>query len=73
MLSHAQKNCTNIISQLQNSNTMYGLNLPVLVLLFQTPPHLSDPSSHGGQTNVQRTSNKGRTEVKQMLDEKARW
>jgi hypothetical protein len=27
--------------------------------------------SHGGQTNVQRTSDEGRTKVKQMLDEKA--
>jgi hypothetical protein len=52
---------------------MYGLNLPVLVLLFQAPLHLSDPSSHGGQTNIQRTLDKGRTEVKQILDEKAGW
>jgi hypothetical protein len=28
VLSHALKFCTNIILQLQNSNTMYGLNLP---------------------------------------------
>jgi hypothetical protein len=78
---------------------MYGLNLLILVLLFQAPLHLSNPSpvgwqrcknitslqlapsnsannkfeeysallgmtrdtqrSHGGQTNVQRTSDKG--------------
>jgi hypothetical protein len=52
---------------------MYGLNLLVLVLLFQAPPHLFDPSSHEGQTNIQQTFDKGRTKVKQMLDEKARW
>jgi hypothetical protein len=28
VLSHAPKFCTNIIPQLQNSNTMYGLNFP---------------------------------------------
>jgi hypothetical protein len=28
VLSHAPKFCTNIIPQLQNSNTMYGLHLP---------------------------------------------
>ncbi len=49
MLSHAPKFCTNIIPQLQNSNTMYGLNFPVLVLLFQAPPHLFDPSPVGWQ------------------------
>jgi hypothetical protein len=52
---------------------MYGLNFLVLLLLFQAPPHLFNPSLHGGQMNVQRTSNKGRTEVKQMLDEKVGW
>jgi len=49
VLSHAPKFCTNIILQLQNFNTMYGLNLPVLVLLFQAPPHSSDPSLVGWQ------------------------
>ncbi len=52
---------------------MYGLNLLVLVLFFQAPPHLLDPSSQGGQTNVQRTSDIHQTKIKQMLDEKARW
>jgi hypothetical protein len=28
---------------------MYGLNLPVLVLLFQAPPHSFDPSLVGWQ------------------------
>jgi hypothetical protein len=49
VLSHAPKFCTNIIPQLQNSNTMYGLNLPVLVLLFQVPLHSSDLSLVGWQ------------------------
>ncbi len=63
VLSHAPKFCTNIIPQLQNSNTMYGLNLLVLVLLFQAPPHLFDPSSHGGQMNVGQRSDGSQTNV----------
>ncbi len=49
MLSHAPKFCINIIPQLQNSNTMYGLNFPILVLLFQAPLHSSNPNPVGWQ------------------------